>query len=135
MAYILTDVSGDEHTLSNTSAIEAYLQKPADYWRSGTGECTISLSTQERLIFFKVPEGIFIIQHPDYLVPRYHNSTQKSVTLQHYLGGEFFLFSQAALHSEQQAFEILSSFINSGKLEDRFNWTDLYDFDFENDFN
>ncbi|KAF0802960.1 hypothetical protein A6D6_03869 [Alcanivorax xiamenensis] len=134
MTYRLIDHNGNDVSLPDLETLRTFLSQPPAYWRSGSGDSAVLLSDSERLLFFKLTGGIFILQHPDYLVPLLAPPSGRSVTLSHAVGGEALLFPESALHSEQQAFEILAACLRSGTLAPRYHWTDLYDLDFDHPF-
>ena len=77
-------------------------------------------------MFFKVDQGVFLMQRPDYLVPlKRHNTQSDKDVLIHYLGGEVFKFPKEAVYDEQTALGIIKRYIESQESDQSFNWVDL----------
>jgi hypothetical protein len=125
MKYVFADNSGIETTQVNLNIIQEILKQPVDYWKEGAGDCAVQVADDERLIFFKLKEGVFIMQHPDYLVPVTQKNKQ-ALPLHHYVGGELFMVPSTSLCTSKQAYEIIRFYIETGgRLSDRYSWAEL----------
>lgn len=125
--YTLTDHLGNEKHHEDLADLEMFLAQPYEYWKKGTGESAVQIKDGETLIFFKTPQGIFIMQHPDYYIPiKEQNKHQDTVVLMHYVSGEAFKFPDTVLYSEEIAFEILKYYIENKDLDHSYKWVDLY---------
>lgn len=66
---------------------------PLNTGKKGAGDSAVQIKEEERLIFFKVEQVVFIMQHPDYLIPLKEQNTQSDIeVLIHYVGGQEFKF-------------------------------------------
>lgn len=125
--YTIIDNLGNEEQHENLADLEKFLAQPYEYWKGGTGDSAVQIREEERLIFFKVAQGIFIMQHPDYLIPiKEQNKNLDLVVLMHYVGGEEFKFPEIVVYNEETAFKILKCYIENGSLDNSFRWVDLY---------
>ncbi|WP_299248056.1 hypothetical protein [uncultured Aquimarina sp.] len=137
MKYYLTDHLGKRNEESNLENLKKMMKHtPFNEWEKGSGDSAISFSdTNEQLIFFKLEKGVFIMQHPDYLVPMTENRMQqKAETLTHYVGGNEMSIPNNSLFSEEDAFEVLSIFAENKELSNKYKWIDLYEIEFDHGF-
>src|SRR5688572_27854151 len=88
MDYIYSDIDGVETKHADLNFIEEILEKPFEHWLSGTGDSAIQVKPTERLIFFKLQDGIFIMQHPEYLAPLIKPGAFPASAITHHVGGE-----------------------------------------------
>lgn len=131
--YKLIDNKGNENEYSDLTNLDNFLEQSFEYWKIGTGDSAIQIKDDERIIFFKVEEGFFIMQHPDYLISTTNQEVNANLISTHYIGGEEFKFPKDATHDVATTFKILKYYIENGTLDESFNWIDLYsviDFDF-----
>ena len=70
-------------------------------------------------------DGVFIMQHPDYLSPKINNSPIE--VYKHYVGGQEMMISSSNLCDKETAYSILKTFIETGKLSEEFEWVDYYE--------
>lgn len=127
MKYTFSDVNSVEIEKDDLNFLKDILKKPYQYWQEGTGDSSVHINNKERIIFFKTPQGVFIMQHPDYISPVIKsNKTPRAVT--HYIGGEPMSIPDVCLCDEDKAFEILSKYIESnGELHLSYRWIDIYE--------
>lgn len=123
--YTLTNNLGEEKECTSIENLRSFLNKPYTYWQEGTGDSAIYTCEKERIIFFKLKEGIFIMQHPDYLAPIISKTVAESVI--HYIGGQEISIPKKCLCSKKVAFQILSNYINKGILSNTYEWRDMYE--------
>ncbi len=105
------------------------------YWKQGGGDSCIEVDgNEERLIFFfDEPYGFFVMRHPDYLVPIDRNISIK--TVEHIVGGEPMKIPTCSYISREKMYKIIFEFINNNDIEQLVEWIDLYDIEFNHDFN
>lgn len=135
--YKLIDNKGNENEYSDLTNLDNFLEQSFEYWKIGTGDSAIQIKDDERIIFFKVEEGFFIMQHPDYLISTTNQEVNANLISTHYIGGEEFKFPKDATYDVATTFKILKYYIENGTLDESFNWIDLYQVqqaDIENDF-
>ena len=125
MKYILTDNSGKEKKLTTIEELHSFLNKPYTYWQEGSGDSAIYICEEERIIFFKLKEGIFIMQHPDYIAPIISKIAAGNII--HYVGGQEIKIPKKCLCNEKIAFQILSNYISKGTLLTTYQWCDIYE--------
>jgi hypothetical protein len=126
MKFLFSDTDGNETIQQETSFLLQLLARPFTDWRSGTGDNAIQVKDDERLIFFKTEQGVFIMQHPDYLAPLIQKNNSNANPIIHYLGGEPMEIPPACMCDEQIAFEILKNYIVSGGMLDKsYPWIDF----------
>ena len=134
MKYYLSDYLGIKHEKSNLEDLKKMIKNTSfTEWEKVSGDCSINFNDiNEQLIFFKLEKGVFIMQHPDYLIPMTKDRIeQKAETLIHYVGGNEMSIPDNSLFDEDEAFEILSAFAESKKLLEKYKWIDLYEIEFE----
>ncbi|MCX6318452.1 MAG: hypothetical protein NTW29_14265 [Bacteroidetes bacterium] len=126
MQFIFSDTEGHEALHTDTSFLLEVLSRPYTDWQSGTGDNAIQMKDDERLIFFKTEQGVFIMQHPDYLAPLIQKNNSNANPITHYVGGEPMEIPPACMCNEQIAFEILKNYIVSGGLPDKsYTWVEF----------
>lgn len=125
MKYIYSNNLGEEFIYENSEDLRAVLEKSYEYWQEGTGDTSIHINDNERLIFFKIEQGVFIMQHPDYLAPKINNDPV--IVYEHFIGGQEFIIPSTCLCDEDQAFDILNSYIENEELPSTYTWIDFYD--------
>jgi hypothetical protein len=124
--YLFSDTNGDESQHNDPLFLKQLLAKPLTYWQQGTGDNAIQVKDDERLIFFKTEQGVFIMQHPDYLAPLIQKNKTNANPIIHYVGGEPMEIPPACMCDEQIAFEILKNYIVSGGMLDiSYPWIDF----------
>lgn len=113
---------------------EIFFNKNEDYWKKGSGDSCIEIEgCEERIIFFyDDPYGFFMMSHPDYLV--LCDDSVDIKTVEHRVGGEPMQIPTCSYVKREQAYEIISSFIEQKKIPDFVSWINLYDIDFEYEF-
>lgn len=122
MNYTLSDVEGRETVLTSTNELYEFIKQPFDYWLAGSGDSSVHIKPGERLVFFKLKEGVFIMQHPDYLSPVIAKD-RTAKPLVHYVGGEAFEVPDICICSVQKAFAIIKYYIQTGgKLNPSYTW-------------
>jgi hypothetical protein len=133
MKYTIINNQSLEVECDKFSELENFLSQSYEYWNSGSGDSAIQINNDERLIFFKIKDGVFIMQSPDYLVPiaKNINKNQKSDTLIHYVGGEKFKFPKSIVYDFNVALKILKSYIEHQKSNSNIQWIDMYDINFD----
>ncbi len=137
MKYYLTDYLGKKDEESNLETLRKMIKHiPFNEWKKGSGDCAINFpDTNEQLIFFKLKQGVFIMQHPDYLIPMTSDKiNQKAKTLTHYIGGNEMSIPDNSLYNEEEAFEVLSAFAQHKELSSKYKWIDLYEIEFDHGF-
>lgn len=104
------------------------------HWKMGSGDsCIEQEDGKERLIFFyDEPYGIFMMRHPEYLVP--YDVDVEIQTVTHNVGGEPMQIPTCSYVSKELAYQIIHSFMQTGEIPDFVKWVDLYDIDFEYEF-
>jgi hypothetical protein len=117
----------DGHTERNPSFefVKEILRKEPSYWAKGSGDSSLQFENHnEMLIFFKDKvDGVFIMQHPDYLAP--YNPDVDVETIYHRVGGEPMPIPSCCYVSLNTAEEILSAYLsNRLVIED---WKDIYE--------
>ena len=125
MQYTYSNTLGEEITFQDIQKLKNILERPYDYWLEGTGETAIHINDNERMIFFKIKEGVFIMQHPDYLAPKTNH--REVIMYTHYVGGQEMYVPSTCISNETQAFDILCHYIQNGKLPDEFLWIDFFE--------
>ncbi|MBL7746243.1 MAG: hypothetical protein JNM19_02345 [Chitinophagaceae bacterium] len=129
MEYIYADTDSVETKYTDLNFIKGVLQKPYQYWLSGTGDSAIQVKPEERLIFFKLRQGIFIMQHPDYLAPLIKPAARSAKAVTHHVGGEPMDVPDVCLCNEEVAFDIIKSYVESGgKMDAKYRWVDIYEY-------
>ncbi|WP_298901166.1 hypothetical protein [uncultured Psychroserpens sp.] len=123
MTYTYTNNFGEEAKFSDLNHLQDVLNKPYHSWEEGSGDSAIHIDDQQRLIFFKIKEGIFIMQHPDYLSPTINNDPISMH--KHYVGGQEMSISSANLCHKTIAYQILKDFIETGQLCDDYEWAEI----------
>ncbi|MCB9225918.1 MAG: hypothetical protein R2836_01665 [Chitinophagales bacterium] len=124
MKYLLSDNEGVVEEFSKITPLQNILNQSIDYWSRGTGDVGVEISNNERLIFFRITQGFFIMYHPEYLSPKTNSDDLEIYT--HYIGGQKFLIPSTCICSKEQTLEILENFIDKGTLKDSYNWVDFY---------
>ncbi len=125
MKYKLRDNLGRENLLKDISELKGFLSQPFENWMEGSGDSAITVKKDEQMIFFKIEQGVFLMQHPDYLSPLFDRDNDKSVI--HYVGGEPMIIPEKFLCSEEITIEILSRYIESGTLHNAYQWLEIYE--------
>lgn len=125
MTYTYTDINGKENEYDDIFIIKDILKKPYEYWLGGGGDSAIHVNSEERLIFFKTVEGVFVMQHPDYLAPVINN--ESSDFIEHYVGGQKMEIPTLCICNEEVAFEIIEHYVLEGKLHPDYSWVDIYE--------
>jgi len=129
MNYQFINTDGEDIYCSSIDCIQEVISKPYEHWLSGTGDCAIQVKPEERLIFFKLQQGVFIMQHPDYLAPLIKPAALPAKAITHYVGGEPTDVPDVCLCNEETAFDIIKSYIESGgKLDAKYKWVDIYEY-------
>lgn len=127
MRYIFSGSDGTDHEKTGLDFIKELLDYPPAYWQEGSGDCAVSVNSVDRLIFLKLPEGFFIMQHPDYRAPLIINDKIPAV-LTHYVGGEPFEMPDVCLCDTATALKIISHYINTnGELYPGYYWSYISD--------
>ena len=127
--YTLIDNLGNEIVYEHISELETFLSQSFAYWEKGTGDSAIEIQKGERIVFFKIEQGFFLMQHPDYLVPlSIFAEKDERVMLSHYVGGQEFLFPKTVIYSKEVAITILKNYIEQGELDKAYNWVDICSF-------
>lgn len=127
MNYTYSDVDGNETIHPDIGFVKEVLQRPYSYWLQNGGDSAIQVSSKERLIFFKLEQGVFIMQHPDYLSPVI-TLNKKAEAVVHYVGGEPMVVPDICLCDEATSFEIIGHYIlSNGLLTPSYQWTDIYE--------
>ncbi|WP_108867169.1 hypothetical protein [Aquimarina aquimarini] len=137
MKYYLTNCLGEKGEESNLEALKKMIKNTSfNEWKKGSGDCAINfLDTNEQLIFFKLEQGVFIMQDPDYLIPMTADKIkQKAKTLTHYVGGNEMNIPDSSLCNEEDAFKILKRFAQNKELSNKYKWIDLYEIEFDHGF-
>jgi hypothetical protein len=135
MKYTFSGIDGLESTHDNSSFVKNFLDMHSyDYWQKGTGSCDIVVKDSERLIFWQMKEGYFVIQNPDYLCPLITKGNPKINTLIHHIGGEPFKLPDACICTKDQLLDILTTYISSGELSPKFEWIEMYSLDFDSGY-
>jgi hypothetical protein len=124
MKYTYSNNLGEEITIENNDILEDILNKPYQDWTEGSGDSAIYCNNEQRLIFFKIKEGIFIMQHPDYLAPKINNNSVE--IFKHYVGGQEMLVPSTNLCDKQTALKIIKYYIEENKLSEEFVWVDYF---------
>ena len=137
MKYYLSNYLGTKEEKLNVEDLkQMIMHTPFTEWKKGSGDCSIHFAdTNEQLVFFKLEKGVFIMQHPDYLIPITEDSMkQEPKTLVHYVGGNEMSIPDNSLFNENDAFEILSTFAEKKELLGKYKWIDLYEIEFDHGF-
>lgn len=122
MKYTLSDIDGRETEQSGIHELHEFIKQPFDYWLEGSGDSSVHVKPEERLVFFKLKQGIFIMQHPDYLAPVIIKD-RPAKRLVHYVSGEPFEVPDICICDTQKAFEIIRYYIQSGgKMDPAYTW-------------
>jgi hypothetical protein len=127
MKYTFSNVNGEQSEQIDMDFVKSILELPESYWLEGGGDCSINVNEEERLIFFKLKEGVFIMQHPDYLSPKIESKAP--TYLSHYIGGEEMQVPDICLCDKETAFEIIKSYITNQKLTEDYEWVDIFGLD------
>lgn len=129
MKYIIEDNYGDRKTHTSLQAIKEILKNPPSHWESGGGDSAINLIRNSAcLIFFKIPEGIYIENLPQHTAPLFV-AGQEAKPLTHYVGGEPMDVPDVCLCDEETAYAIMSYFVeNGGALHPDYEWVNIYDY-------
>ena len=129
MRHIFSDNFGNDFEKNDVEYLKELLSQPFSKLSFGSGDFAISTNDQHRLVFFKLIEGIFIMYHPDYLAPKVHMQSFK--ILKHFVGGQEMEIPSSFLLNNHEAFVILSHYIQTGNLHEKYQWTDFTE-DIEN---
>lgn len=124
MTYFLSNNTGEVLQLNQISELQKFIQQPYQYWKKGAGDSAVYLTEEERIIFFKLEQGVFLLLHPDYIAPII--KADKTDTFEHYVGGEAFNVKEKYLCDEDEAFDILSYYINNGILPEVYQWEEVF---------
>lgn len=73
-----------------------------------------------------------MMRHPDYLVPIDRDA--KIITMEHYVGGEPMKVPTCSYVDRETAYNIVKELIDTQKIPEFLEWIDLYDIDFEHDY-
>lgn len=134
MNYIFSDTDGTETESADFSLVENLINSNSfEYWTKGSGDTAIQVKDSERLIFFQMKEGYFVIQNPDYLSPLIKKNSNIK-TLVHYMGGEPFKLPDSCICTKEQLLDILQAYIQIGELSAHYEWTDIYSLDFDSGY-
>jgi len=127
MAFTYNDIFGNNEIKNDTAFIKQVLAQPYEYWLGGSGDSSIEINNEERLIFLKTNQGIFIMHHPDYIAPI---TIQKpNQYYEHYIGGQAMKIPSICLCDEDTAYHILKFYVTTnGILTEEFQWEDIYSF-------
>lgn len=127
MHYIFSGNDGIDHEKTDLDFLREVLNYPFTYWMEGAGDSAVYVNARDRLIFFKMPEGVFIMQHPDYIAPVI-TKDKHPAALTHYVGGEPFEIPDVCLCDSNTAFKIISHYIQStGELFPGYYWSYISD--------
>lgn len=109
--------------------------KEEDYWKKGSGDSCIEIEGSEEVLifFYDEPYGFLIMRQPDYLVPI--NREKEIEVVEHNIGGEPLQIPTCSYVDRKTAYEIIMNYINKGVILNNIEWIDLYDIEFENNFN
>ena len=109
-------------------------KKDEEYWQEGSGDSSIEVDgCNEWLIFFyDRPYGFFIMRFPDYQVPIDKSKPVKEVI--HIVGGEPMKVPTCSYLSREDAYRLINGFITNKEIPQSFEWTGLYEINFDNQF-
>jgi hypothetical protein len=126
MEYIYSDTNGVETKKTDIEFIKKIIKKPYENWLEGTGDSSIHINPTERIVFFKLKEGILLLYHPDYISPLIKKGVKPNILI-HYVGGEPMEIPDICLCDEDIAFKIITHFIESkGELSKDYEWVDIF---------
>lgn len=125
MNYTLTNNLGEEKECISLKELQELLKQPFSYWQQGSGDSAIQINSQESLIFFKLKEGVFIMQHPDYLAPIITKASEGNLV--HYVGGQPMNIPKKCICNDEIALEIFSNYITKHTLSNKYEWYDIYE--------
>jgi len=125
MKYTIIDNLGEEKKCTSIKELQVFLQQSYTYWLEGSGDSAIKINQQERLIFFKLKEGVFIMQHPDYLAPIIKKNAIGNIV--HYVGGQKMNIYKIYICEYEIALEILLNYITKRNLSNKYEWCDIYE--------
>lgn len=113
---------------------DIFFKKDKMYWKQGGGDSCIEIDgCEERLIFFyDDPYGFFIMRHPDYLV-KVNKNIKKIQAIEHLVGGEPMRVPTCSYLSRESAYHLVKNFIQKKEFNEE-EWKDLYDIEFEHEF-
>ena len=130
---MITFYGPDGENIENPSDdfIKEFTNKEADYWQQGSGDSSFEADNCDEalIIFYEEPYGFLILRHPDYLVPYDEDKDNESV--EHDVGGEPMVVPACSFVSREDAYKIITEYVKKQKFAKKYNWTDLYEIDFE----
>ena len=134
---MITFYGPDGETIENPSDefIKEFINKDAEYWLDGSGDSSFEADNCDEalMVFYEEPYGFFIMRHPDYLVP--YDEDKDNESIEHDVGGEPMVVPVCSFVSREDAYKIIFFFVFFQKFPKKYNWTDLYEIDFDgNDF-
>ena len=111
--------------------IREFINKDADYWQEGSGDSSFEADNCDEalIVFYEEPYGFFIMRHPDYLVP--YDEDKDNESIEHDVGGEPMVVPACSFVSREDAYQIITEYVKKQKFAKKYNWTDLYEIDFE----
>ncbi|MGB0431687.1 MAG: hypothetical protein ACPGLV_14530 [Bacteroidia bacterium] len=125
---IYTDVFNNQSEILHQESLREILEKHHDYWLEGSGTSSIELGLQS-LTFFILKAGIYIEHYPSAKAPIIYSDGKNKVSVfTHYAGGEPTDVPNICLANVNQAMEIFIFFIEYGKLHNKFEWVDIFDY-------
>ena len=128
---MITFYGPDGETIENPSDefIKEFINKDAEYWLDGSGDSSFEADNCD----YEEPYGFFIMRHPDYLVP--YDEDKDNESIEHDVGGEPMVVPVCSFVSREDAYKIITEYVKNQKFPKKYNWTDLYEIDFDgNDF-
>ena len=134
---MITFYGPDGETIENPSDefIKEFINKDAEYWLDGSGDSSVEADNCDEalIVFYEEPYGFFIMRHPDYLVP--YDEDKDNESIEHDVGGEPMVVPVCSFVSREDAYKIITEYVKNQKFPKKYNWTDLYEIDFDgNDF-
>ncbi len=132
---IFYGANGEKIKNPSEDFIKEFVNKEAEYWQEGSGDSSFEVdgSDETLIMFYEEPYGFFIMRHPDYLVP--YDENEDTEVIEHNVGGEPMMVPVCCFVSREDAFSIILEYINNETFSDEYNWTDLYDIEFDgNDY-
>lgn len=64
--YTFVGTDGQEQQCTDLAPLKRYLALPSHHWTQNSGDSAIWVQANERLIFFKLTQGVFLLKHPNY---------------------------------------------------------------------
>lgn len=134
MAILYRGPLGDSVMNPDPNFLRQIADKPADYWKTGSGDsCLEVCGMNERLLFFfDDPLGFFMMMHPDYeVVVRRPGPIE---TIVHRVGGEPMRVPSCSYFSRDEAYVLMLEFVKNKGRPSSVEWQDMYHIKFDHGF-